>query len=72
VGVGFIIVCYYAIIMSWCVNYTWEAATLGWQKDPGEYAVLENSICETELEDMDVLTPVPDEMLVSKNRAPFS
>jgi SNF family Na+-dependent transporter len=63
VGVGFIIVCYYAIIMSWCVNYTWESATLGWQKDQGQYAVVEYAIEGTGLEDMEVLTPVPGRLL---------
>ena len=72
VGVGFIIVCYYAIVMSWCVNYTWEAATLGWQKDPGEYALVEYSIGETELEDMHVLTPVPDHLLGTPYTDPIS
>lgn len=60
VGVGFVIVTYYAIIMSWSVNYTWEAATLGWQDDMGQYANVEYSLESTDLKDMDVLTPVPD------------
>lgn len=63
VGVGFIIVTYYAIIMSWSVNYTWEAATLGWQNDRGEYANVEFSVGATDLSDMEVLTPVPPEYL---------
>lgn len=63
VGVGFIIVTYYAIIMSWSVNYTWEAATLGWQNDRGEYANVEYSVGATDLDDMEVLTPVPPEYL---------
>ncbi len=63
VGVGFIIVTYYAIIMSWSVNYTWEAATLGWQSDRGEYANVEYSVGATDLADMEVLTPVPPEYL---------
>ncbi|MFO7950921.1 MAG: sodium-dependent transporter [Candidatus Fermentibacteraceae bacterium] len=62
VGVGFIITCYYAIIMSWCVNYTFEAATLGWEQEHGQYAQEEMAVMETDLEDYEVLTPVPDDM----------
>ncbi len=62
-GVGFIIVTYYAIIMSWSVNYTWEAATLGWQQDRGEYANVEYSLETTSMADMEVLTPVPGRLL---------
>ncbi len=62
VGVGFIIVTYYAIIMAWSVNYTWEAATLGWQKDQGQYADVEYAVMPTDLENMEVLTPVPRDL----------
>ena len=63
VGVGFIIVTYYAIIMSWSVNYTWEAATLGWQQNRGEYANVELAIEATDMGDMEVLTPIPHRLL---------
>lgn len=63
VGVGFVIVTYYAIIMSWSVNYTYQAATLGWQENIGEYADAQYSIETTELENMDVLTPVPERLI---------
>lgn len=63
VGVGFIIVTYYAIIMSWSVNYTWEAATLGWQSNQGEYADVQYSVETTDMNDMEVLTPVPERLL---------
>lgn len=62
VGVGFIITCYYAIIMSWCVNYTFEAATLGWEQEHGQYAQEELAVAETDLEDFEVLTEVPEEL----------
>ena len=63
VGVGFIIVCYYAIIMSWAVNYTYEAATLGWEQEPGQHANVEYALTTTNLQDMEVLTPVPDDLI---------
>jgi len=63
VGVGFVIVTYYAIIMSWSVNYTWEAATLGWQHDIGQYADVEYAVENTDLDNMAVLTPVPDRLV---------
>ena len=63
VGVGFVIVTYYAIIMSWSVNYTWEAATLGWQDNIGEYANVEYAVETTDLDNMVVLTPVPDRLV---------
>ncbi len=62
-GVAFVIVTYYAIIMSWSMNYTYEAATLGWQKDKGQYADIQYAVQETELEDMEVLTPVPETLV---------
>lgn len=62
-GVGFIIVTYYAIIMAWSVNYTYEAATLGWVQEEGEYADVQYAIIETDLEDMEVLLDVPDSLL---------
>ncbi len=62
VGVGVVIVTYYAIIMSWSVNYTWEAATLGWQDNMGQYANVEYALETTDLEDMAVLTPVPERL----------
>ncbi len=61
-GVGFIIVTYYAIIMSWSMNYTWEAATLGWQQNQGEYADVQYAVETTDLENMEVLTPVPQRL----------
>ncbi|MBD3370082.1 hypothetical protein GF402_06950 [Candidatus Fermentibacteria bacterium] len=63
VGVGFIIVCYYAIIMSWCVNYTYEAVTLGWEQEPGKFANSQLAIAETQLGDLEVLKDVPDELI---------
>lgn len=63
VGVGFVIVTYYAIIMAWSVNYTWEAATLGWQKNQGEYANMEYAVEPTELSNMEVLVPVPSRLV---------
>lgn len=63
VGVGFIIVCYYAIIMSWCVNYTYEAVTLGWEQEPGKFANPQLAIAETRLGDLEVLKDVPDELI---------
>ena len=63
VGVSCVIVTYYAIIMSWSVNYTWEAATLGWQDQMGQYANVEYAIEPTELDDMAVLTPVPERFI---------
>jgi len=62
-GVGFIIVTYYAIIMAWSMNYTYEAATLGWEQEEGLYADVQYTITETNLEDMEVLTEVPDHLL---------
>jgi len=59
---SFVIVVYYAIIMGWCVNYTYEAATQGWSQEPGLYADPSMAVMPTELSDMDVLTPVPPEM----------
>ncbi|MBN1434550.1 sodium-dependent transporter [Candidatus Fermentibacterales bacterium] len=63
VGVGFMIVCYYAIIMTWAVNYTYEAATLGWEQEPGQHADVAYAITTTDLEDMKVLSPVPDSLV---------
>ena len=62
-GVGFIIVTYYAIIMAWSMNYTYEAATLGWEQEEGVYADAQYAIAETELEDMAVLTQIPDSLV---------
>lgn len=59
VGVGFIIVTYYAIIMAWSVNYTYEAATLGWVQESGKYADVQYAITGTDLEDMEVMTDIP-------------
>ncbi len=59
---SFAIVVYYAIIMAWCVNYTYEAATLGWKQEPGLYADPAAAVSTTDLADMQVLTPVPPEM----------
>lgn len=59
---AFVIVVYYAIIMSWCVNYTYQAATLGWQQEPGLHADPSVALAPTELGDMEVLTPVPEEL----------
>ena len=59
---AFVIVVYYAIIMTWCVNYTYQAATLGWQQEPGLHADVSLSIAPTELGDLQVLTPVPEDM----------
>lgn len=62
-GVGFIIVTYYAIIMAWSMNYTYEAATLGWEQEDALYADTQFAISETDLEDMEVLTEVPDSLI---------
>ncbi|MCK4224798.1 MAG: sodium-dependent transporter [candidate division Zixibacteria bacterium] len=35
--VGFFIVCYYAIIMSYCFNYVYHSLTLAWGDDPGSF-----------------------------------
>ncbi len=59
---SFVIVVYYAIIMGWCVNYTYEAATQGWVQEPGLHADPTMAITSTDLADMKVLTPVPAEM----------
>lgn len=71
-GVGFIIVTYYAIIMAWSVNYTYEAATLGWEQEEGLYADVQYAITETNLEDMAVLTEVPDSLLGRSFVSPVS
>ena len=71
-GVGFIIVTYYAIIMAWSMNYTYEAATLGWVQEEGEYADVQYAIAETDLEDMDVLTEVPNSLLGRSFVSPVS
>ncbi len=62
-GVGFIIVTYYAIIMAWSMNYTYEAATLGWEQEEGLYADVQYAIVETDLDDMQVLTEIPDSLV---------
>ena len=72
VGVGFIIVTYYAIIMSWCVNYTYEAATLGWVQEEGRYADVEYAIIPTTLEDMEVQTVIPDSLIGRRFVSPVS
>lgn len=36
-GVAFVIVIYYAIVMSWAVNYTYQSFTLGWGENPKDY-----------------------------------
>lgn len=36
-GIAFVIVVYYAVVMSYCVNYTFQSFTLGWGENPGEY-----------------------------------
>ncbi len=36
-GVGFVICAYYAVIMSYCVNYTWHSFTLAWGDDPAGF-----------------------------------
>ncbi len=71
-GVGFIIVTYYAIIMAWSVNYTYEAATLGWEQEEGLYADVQYAITETDLEDMDVLVEIPDSLLGRSFVSPVS
>jgi len=35
--IGFVIVCYYMVIMAWSVNYTYLASDLAWGNDPGNY-----------------------------------
>ncbi|MFP4459931.1 MAG: sodium-dependent transporter [Candidatus Zixiibacteriota bacterium] len=37
VGVGFIIVTYYAVIMTYCANYTVHSLTLAWGDDPAGF-----------------------------------
>lgn len=63
VGVGFVICTYYAVIMGWCMNYTWEAATLGWEEQAEVSPDTSISICATALDDRLVLTPVPDSLI---------
>ncbi len=63
VGVGFIIVTYYAIIMSWCVNYTYEAATLGWVQEDTVDVDPALAIAPTSLENMEVQTSIPDSLI---------
>jgi neurotransmitter:Na+ symporter, NSS family len=36
-GVGFVICTYYAVIMSYCVNYTWHSFTLAWGDNPADF-----------------------------------
>jgi NSS family neurotransmitter:Na+ symporter len=36
-GVGFVICTYYAVIMSYCVNYTWHSVTLAWGDNPSDF-----------------------------------
>jgi SNF family Na+-dependent transporter len=62
-GVGFVIVCYYAIVMSWCANYAYQAPTLGWQKEPGRQAIEMYAVADTELKNMEVQKDVPPELL---------
>lgn len=69
---SFVIVVYYAIIMTWCVNYTYEAATQGWKQEPGLYADPSVAIAPTLLSDMEVLTPVPGELAGSPFVSPVS
>jgi NSS family neurotransmitter:Na+ symporter len=35
--VGFIIVCYYAVIMSYCFSFVYHSTTLAWGDDPGGF-----------------------------------
>ncbi len=35
--IGFVIVCYYMVIMAWSVNYTVFASDLSWGNEPGEF-----------------------------------
>lgn len=62
VGVGFVICTYYAVIMGWCMNYTWEAVTLGWEKQTPIAADTSIALCRTTLDDTEVLSPVPDSL----------
>jgi len=71
-GVGFIIVTYYAIIMAWSVNYTYEAATLGWEQEEDLYADVQYAITGTDLEDMEVLTDIPDSLVGRRFVSPVS
>ncbi|RLF25678.1 MAG: sodium-dependent transporter [Thermoplasmata archaeon] len=36
-GVGFVICTYYAVIMSYCANYTWHSFTLAWGDNPSDF-----------------------------------
>ncbi len=36
-GVGFVICTYYALIMSYCVNFTWHSFTLAWGSDTADF-----------------------------------
>jgi neurotransmitter:Na+ symporter, NSS family len=62
VGVGFVICTYYAVIMGWCMNYTWESVNLGWEDRDPIVADTTIAICPTDLGDGLVLTPVPDSL----------
>ena len=70
VGVGLMICAYYAVVMGWCMNYTWEAATLGWDKREPIVADTTIAICNTTLDDRSVLTPVPDSLVGRPYRSP--
>lgn len=36
-AVGFVICTYYAVIMSYCANYTWHSLTLAWGDNPSDF-----------------------------------
>ena len=37
IGVSFVITCYYAVIMSWCLRYLVDSFTLAWGSDPKKH-----------------------------------
>ncbi|NLP05158.1 hypothetical protein GX411_04330, partial [Candidatus Fermentibacteria bacterium] len=44
------------------MNYTWEAVTLGWEKQTPIAADTSIALCRTTLDDTEVLSPVPDSL----------
>lgn len=37
IGIGFVIVCYYAAVMSWAFKYLWDAFTLAWGENTSDF-----------------------------------
>jgi NSS family neurotransmitter:Na+ symporter len=62
-GVGFVICVYYTVIMGWCMNYSYEALRMGWERHAELSVDTTLAICPTTLQDRQVLTPVPDSLV---------